>query len=178
MEQEYTIYYGILTAFYGIIAITTIIGSIIYTFKKRNLAGVLMIVGSIFQLISTIASPIITTISSRYSVENIITSNLIISSVGTIFSIVFAIGFIMAMIAINGKILGKREKKPIENDLNINEFIKKIKRTIITKFHIISLETFTLVSSMIKAVPPKFTSKSGVIVSANASNSLLVFRVS
>jgi len=103
MEQEYTIYYGILTAFYGIIAITTIIGSIIYTFKKRNLAGVLMIVGSIFQLISTIASPIITTISSRYSVENIITSNLIISSVGTIFSIVFAIGFIMAMIAIKKK---------------------------------------------------------------------------
>ena len=46
----------------------------------------------------------------------------------------------------------------------------KIKTTIINKFHIIPSDTLTLVSSIIKAVPPKFTSKSGVFSLVNFSN--------
>ena len=103
MTQDYTILYGILTAFYAIIAMATIIGAIIYTYKKKNLAGVLMVVGSLFQFISSVANPIINAISARSGSENIIVSNLIVNSIGAIFSLVFVIGFIIAMLGIQKK---------------------------------------------------------------------------
>lgn len=103
MEQDYTILYGVLTGFYAIIAILTIIGAIIYTYKKKNIAGLLMIIGSVFQFISSIANPIVNAISVRSGTENILVSNLIVNSIGAIFSLIFAIGFIMAMLDIQKK---------------------------------------------------------------------------
>lgn len=103
MTQDYTILYGVLTAFYALIAIATIIGAIIYTYKQKNLAGILMLIGSVFQFISSIANPIVNAISARSGAENVLVSNLIISAIGALFSLVFVIGFIMAMLSLRKK---------------------------------------------------------------------------
>lgn len=103
MTQDYTILYGVLTAFYALIAIATIIGAIIYTSKKKNLAGILMVIGSVFQFFSSIASPIANAISARSGSENILISNFIVSAIGALFSLVFVIGFILAMLDIRKK---------------------------------------------------------------------------
>ncbi|MDO6490791.1 MAG: hypothetical protein ABJD66_03910 [Cellulophaga sp.] len=99
MIDNFEILYGITSIFYALIAITTTIGAIIYTTKKKDIAGVFMIIGSIVSFLCTIAYPIITALTSALNLdmEQLMLANYSVNVLSCFFSIIFVIGFIIAV---------------------------------------------------------------------------------
>ena len=100
MIDNLQLLYGITSVFFAIIAITTIIGSIIYTTKKRGIAGFLMIIGSVVNLFVIIAHPILSALANTAELEQdpFLLINYSITVANCIFSIIFVIGFLLAII--------------------------------------------------------------------------------
>lgn len=100
MIDNLQLLYGITSVFYALITIITIIGSIIYTTKKKGIAGLLMIIGSVVNLFAIIAHPILAALANTAHLDQefFLLTNYSITLVNCLFSIIFAIGFILAMI--------------------------------------------------------------------------------
>ncbi len=99
MIDNLQLLYGITSVFYAIINIITIIGAIIYATKKKGVAGVLMIIGSIVNLLSQIAQPILSAVANKAELDQdlFLLTNYSVNVINCLFSIIFAIGFILAV---------------------------------------------------------------------------------
>ncbi|WBU89431.1 hypothetical protein [Cellulophaga omnivescoria] len=99
MIDNFEILYGITSIIYALIAIATIIGAIIYTTKRKGIEGIFMIIGSIVSLLCTIAYPLIATLTSVLNLEpeQLMLANYSINVLSCFFSIIFVIGFIIAV---------------------------------------------------------------------------------
>lgn len=99
MIDNLEILYGITSIFYALIAVATTIGAIIYTSKKKGIAGIFMIIGSIVSFLCTIAYPLIAALTSALNLgaEQLMLANYSVTVLSCFFSIIFVIGFILAV---------------------------------------------------------------------------------
>lgn len=99
MIDNLQLLYGITSVFYAIITIITIIGAIIYTTKKKGISGILMIIGSIINLLCIIARPILSAVANTAELEQelFFIIDYSVTAINCFFSLIFAIGFIIAI---------------------------------------------------------------------------------
>lgn len=100
MIDNLQLLYGITSILYGLLTIGIIAGAILYYIKRKGLAGLFMIIGSIVQFLSILANPIASALANTVGLdsERIIYIHYAINSISCLFSILFAIGFVMAML--------------------------------------------------------------------------------
>ncbi|APU08738.1 hypothetical protein A5M85_00065 [Cellulophaga lytica] len=99
MIDNFEILYGITSIIYALIAIATTIGAIIYTTKKKGIAGVFMIIGSVVSFLCSIAYPLIAALTSSLNLEpeQLMLANYSVNILSCFFSIIFVTGFILAV---------------------------------------------------------------------------------
>tara|TARA_R110002049_G_scaffold50271_3_gene142722 strand:- start:6988 stop:7305 length:318 start_codon:yes stop_codon:yes gene_type:complete len=100
MIDNLQLLYGITSILYGLLTIVIIAGAILYFTKRKGIAGLLMIIGSIVQFLTLLANPIVSALASTVVLDNesIMYTHYVINVITCLFSILFAIGFIMAML--------------------------------------------------------------------------------
>lgn len=97
--ESYEIFYGISGVLGFIGQALLLIFSIVYVIKSKSIDGILMLIGSLLLIITMISRPIISALFMiERSASDMVFIQGILSIISTLFGIIFAIGFAMAML--------------------------------------------------------------------------------